>query len=54
MIYGVSRNKGEGFGYSHFSSCEKPKQSAHTSKTASDLYSTFVKGSSEDLKKVRC
>jgi hypothetical protein len=49
MIYGVSRNKGEDIAYSQFSYCEKPKQSACINKTPSDLYSTFVKGSSEDL-----
>jgi hypothetical protein len=38
--YGVSRNKGEGIGYSQFSSCEKPKQLSHISKIPSDLYAT--------------
>jgi regulator of replication initiation timing len=49
MIYGVSRNNGQGIGYSHFSNCEKSKLSAQISKTPSNLYSSFVKKKTEDL-----
>jgi hypothetical protein len=48
LIFHVSRNSGEGLGYSRFNE-NNPSQSACLSKTSSDPKVTFVKGRSEDL-----
>jgi hypothetical protein len=43
MIYNVSRNKGEGIGYSHFKNWDKSQQSSWEGEIPPELYSTFVK-----------
>jgi hypothetical protein len=49
MIYNVSRNNGEGIGYSHFKNWDKPQQSSWEGEIPPKLYSTFVKNGIEIL-----
>jgi hypothetical protein len=48
LIYHVSRNRGEGFGYSRFNETN-PLQASCVSKTSSDPKVIFVQGKSENL-----
>jgi hypothetical protein len=48
MIYHVSRNKGEGIGYSQHKKWDKPMQSSCGGKIRPEIHLTFVKGGSED------
>jgi hypothetical protein len=50
MIYHMTRNYGEGIGYSRFKNWDKPLKSYSEDDTPPELFSTFVKSGTLDLK----